>query len=445
MAVEAPVKQSAVRETTSRIIVLGLRLSALSLAFVSQVVLARIMNLESFGAVSTALALLNIVVIPASLGYQTTAIRFVALARHDLPLLRSLTLRFVRPVFKASAITCVAIGAVAVVVGLAGSDAPATAIGLLVLTVPSYALVLVGEGWLRGFGSLVRALVNSGVVVPVVSTVLLILDWQLFQHGDNVGIVAAMTTRGIGTLLALVMVSAFVWSKLDRRIAPNQDLEVGLLDEIHRASLSFCLIGLLSMVLSQAGIVAVSVFEGSAQAGIYSAAVRVSQATGVALITVNFILAPRVARMYAEGKFERLQQQVSSASAWSTCLILLACAVVVPGSAIVLRLFGDDFGSGAACLQILMIGQLGNALTGPVGVVLQMTGRQDQALRALIYAVSIDLALFCVLIPLLGINGAAWATALCTAGQNIGMFFYVKRDLGIWALPGPLVRILDRP
>ncbi|MGH3429479.1 MAG: hypothetical protein ACRDQZ_18245, partial [Mycobacteriales bacterium] len=89
VAGDASLTQTATPEPSARnagvgldsLVVIGLRTASLLLNFVLLFVLAHVMTLFQFGVASTALALLNLIVIPATLGCDTAAIRYVALFR----------------------------------------------------------------------------------------------------------------------------------------------------------------------------------------------------------------------------------------------------------------------------------------------------------------------------------------------------------------------------
>lgn len=427
------------RQAASRATVMAIRCAAMALNFVVQLVMARVMGLSAFGTANTALALLNIIVVPAAFGYDTAAIRFVALARDEPPQLRALTLRFVRTVLLSSLVTCGFVVAAAAVEYAAGRHALAFALALLPLIVPAFALVRVGEAWLRGFGSLVRALINSGVVIPTL-TIALLLAQRFFLEGAGVSVGGAIGARALATVVAVAAVALFVFGKLGRTLRPRDPLDPDRVSEMQRVAIVLCGVAVLTNAVSQMDIIAVSLLKGPSQAGVYSAASRVAQAMNIALVAVNFVLSPRIARLFATGETARLQDEISSAASWSTGLMACGCLFLIPGSALVLSLFGTGFGAASEPLRILMLGQLVNAVCGPAAATLSMTGGQLQAIRALAVAAALDVALFAVLIPPLGLTGAACATALCTAAWNLGMVAYIRRDIGIWSLPGPLAR-----
>lgn len=437
-----PGTAEAPRPGLSRITVIAIRCAAMVLNFGLQIVMARVMDLSAFGVANTALALLNILVIPAAFGYETAAIRFVALAREDQPLLRSLTARFAFTVAFTSLLTCLVVGAAAAVEYALGHDDAAIGMAFLVLIIPCFAFVRVGEAWLRGAGSLVRALINSGVVVPALTIAFIALEWVLLGGGRSVGVGGALGARALATGLAVAAVVAFVLGKLHWRLRPRREVEASMATEIRRTAVVLCGVSALAMVVTQSDIVAVSYIEGPSEAGVYSAAARIAQAMSIALVAVNFVLAPRIARLAADGETAQLQHDVSAAATWSTCVMVAGFAILVPGSSLVLSIFGSGFDAASDPLRILMVGQLVNALCGPAVAVLTMSGGQVQAMRVLGASAIVQLLLFALLIPPFGLVGAACATTVCWILLNLGMLVYVRRRLAIWSLPGILERAL---
>ena len=421
---------------------MGIRVASMAVNFLVQIVMARIMGLAAFGSANTALAILNIVVIPASLGYDTAAIRFVALAHGDQPQLRALTIRIARNVALSCLLTMVLVAAGAEVENELGSGELSIALAFLIVIVPGFALIRVGEAWLRGFGSVVRAQVNSNLLVPLLTIAFLLAQRLAVGSGRTIGVAGALGARAVATAVSGALIIAFVARRLGRRSPQRLDLEDSTKAEMKRVAMVLCGVGVLTMAVSQLDVVAVSYIRGTSAAGIYSAASRVALAMNVCIVAVAFVLAPQVAKLFADGKMERLQHEISAAAFWSAALMSCACAILIPASPLVLRIFGSDFSGGADALRILMLGQLANGLCGPVAVVLNMTGKQALAIRALGMAAVVDVVLLVVLVPKFGLTGAASATAVCTLIWNASMLIYVRRDLGLWVLPRFAARIL---
>lgn len=424
--------------SVSRLLALGLRFGAIALNFAVQVVMARVMRLEEFGLVNTALALMNILVVPAALGYDGASTRFVAVDRDDPGRLRALTRRFARDVTLASIATSVAIAVAALVQRALGGGSLWVALALLVVVVPAFAFLRVAEGWLRGMGSLIWAQLGSGAIVPMGTIALLLAQ----RPAGAVGVFGAMAARAVATGGALALAAALVVRRLRRQVA--KPAVVGQAEEvaIRRVAIGLTAIGVLSMVVSQVDVLAVSLLAGAEDAGLYSAAARIALAMNVAVVAVNFVLAPRAARLFARQEMRRLQEEVSSAATWSLAIMLGGGAVVFVMSPVFLRAFGPDFDDAAEALRILVLGQMFNGLCGPVGTVLKMTGHERAAVHALALAVVVDLVLLAALIPAVGLGGAAIATAVCTLVWNGAMLAALRRSIGVWALPGWIVRRL---
>ena len=86
-------------------------------------------------------------------------------------------------------------------------------------------------------------------------------------------------------------------------------------------------------------------------------------------------------------------------------------------------------GSGAFVDSAMAVGQLLNAASGCVGILLVMSGHQKitSALFASVFAMNLILSV--LLIPRWGIAGAAWATACTDAGLWIPLLFLAWRIL----------------
>jgi O-antigen/teichoic acid export membrane protein len=80
---------------------------------------------------------------------------------------------------------------------------------------------------------------------------------------------------------------------------------------------------------------------------------------------------------------------------------------------------------------ILGTAQVINALSGPVAEILLMTGHQKEAARSLFLAVLLNVGLNIILVPRIGINGAAIATATSTVLWSILLIFRVRKLVGI--------------
>ena len=110
--------------------------------------------------------------------------------------------------------------------------------------------------------------------------------------------------------------------------------------------------------------------------------------------------------------------------------IALALGIVLFGKPL-LGIFGTEFRPAAGILGILLAGQVVNVLSGPGIEVLSNSGSHRIATVTLWIFALANLILNWVLIPIYGMWGAAFATALSLAAWNISLAVLAARRTGI--------------
>ncbi len=169
-----------------------------------------------------------------------------------------------------------------------------------------------------------------------------------------------------------------------------------------------------------------------AQFAPFSAAQRVANVVNLFLIIANFILAPKIARLYHEERSEELgylyrrTAQLTTAAAVPVTLIIVVAAPTLLG-----LLFGDDFRSAAAVLSILAVAQLLNVSTGSSSAMLTMTGHQAVLVRCMATALAVGLVYLALIGYRFGATGFASAVALTLTVQNVLAVRAVSQELGI--------------
>jgi O-antigen/teichoic acid export membrane protein len=171
--------------------------------------------------------------------------------------------------------------------------------------------------------------------------------------------------------------------------------------------------------------------RGPEEAGIYSAASRISNLVVFALIAINAILAPMVSELYHTGRMEELQRIVTLAARAIFVFTLMFSIILVVFGKFALSLFGAEFVVTYVPLLILLCGQIVNALAGSVGLIMTMTGHQNQAGAIVAVSAAVNIILNALLIPLMGLVGAAISTAFTMVLWNITMLMFVFRKLDI--------------
>ncbi len=128
---------------------------------------------------------------------------------------------------------------------------------------------------------------------------------------------------------------------------------------------------------------------------------------------------PLFAAAQDRGDRPALEKLYQVTSKWSLSLNLPIFLVVAAFPQALLAMFGPEFRVGAVPLMILAAANLLNAGTGMSGAVLDMTGYTRFKLLNAAVSVALGIALNVILVPSLGLVGAAIAALMVTAGTNI--------------------------
>jgi O-antigen/teichoic acid export membrane protein len=187
---------------------------------------------------------------------------------------------------------------------------------------------------------------------------------------------------------------------------------------------------LMGMLVQYSGQIISGVYLSATDVAYFSVAQRISMLTSFVLIAVNLVAAPRFAASAKLGKTEELR---STSLFCSRMMIIMATPVVVFMyffAEFLMGLFGGEYIQAAHLLQILIIGQFVNVITGSVGYLLNMTGHEKDMRNVVFFSGPLALVLGVVLTPIYGATGAAVATAIAVASQNLLAVYMVKKRLG---------------
>jgi O-antigen/teichoic acid export membrane protein len=187
-----------------------------------------------------------------------------------------------------------------------------------------------------------------------------------------------------------------------------------------KESVPFLLLGGVGLITSKLTIVIAGFYLPSAQVGFYKISVTAGTIVAFLLAAVNGTIAPMITHMSRTGRMRQLQQELTlTARLGFAVSVCIAVVYLVFGTLIIRFLYGDDFLGAYHPLLILTVGQVINAAAGSVGTVLSMTGFQRETLRGHAVAAAVSVLGSVVLIPILGIFGAAIASAAGMVTWNI--------------------------
>ncbi|BCO09749.1 polysaccharide biosynthesis related protein [Desulfolithobacter dissulfuricans] len=187
-------------------------------------------------------------------------------------------------------------------------------------------------------------------------------------------------------------------------------------------------------ILPWAPLFILGIWATSAEVGVYGAASRVAMLVTFLLVAVNNVVAPKFAELYIKGDMEALGQTARRTALMITLLASPIFMALIFGGSWIMGFFGVEFEQGGLMLMILAVGQLVNVMTGSVGYLLMMSGNEISFQKLTMVTTLLLLALTTIFVPLWGGVGAAMATSVAVAANNLGAVWLVWRKLGIKAI-----------
>ena len=166
-------------------------------------------------------------------------------------------------------------------------------------------------------------------------------------------------------------------------------------------------------------------------AGIYAAATRLISFGLMVARSVGDMTQPMIGRLLASGDDGGARALYGIATAWQMVLTWPFYILVAGFAATLLGLLGPDFTTGTSVVVILALSGMVGAAAGPVDMVLLMAGKSMWSLWNTGLSLGINLVLNLLLIPSLGIRGAALAWATSRVVGNLVPLVQTTTALGL--------------
>lgn len=406
----------------------AMRIAGAGLGFAMNVLIARLFGAEGTGLFFLAITVASIAALFGRLGLDNAVVKFIAAAASvsDWGLVNAISRRSLLLVLVSSVLTSVVLFLISGFLAHVVFSKPALADLLRVLSLsifPISFIVLYGA-MLKALQRIRDSQIVEGVATPLI-TLLLIAG-----VGYRFGVMGAVVSFILATVVTASL-GAFFWHKNCPEAHADSSKHPPL--NLLRTSASFVWIQLLNTVTDWADVLILGAFWPAEAVGIYGVAKRLALTASFVLIAVNNIAAPKFSALHHQGDHNALAR-VARHSARLTLIvaapILLALMFF---SSFFLGIFGSGFKAGSTVLVVLALGQLVNVATGSVGQLLAMTGHEKVLRNIFIVTTCLNLLVNYLLVPKLGMIGAAVASTSSVVMSNIISVWFVKTKLGIHA------------
>ena len=181
---------------------------------------------------------------------------------------------------------------------------------------------------------------------------------------------------------------------------------------------------------------------GLDQLAYYSIPVFLVSAMGIPEKALAQISLPVISSLHSQGDFKGIEVMYKKVSANQFVMGGFIFLLIWVNIALLMHILGEKFGNTTWAFFFLGVGKLVDMLTSVNGQILNISEKYRYGLLLQVVLMVLAITLNFILIPILGLNGAAIATATAIILNNIMKTYLIYRWYGIHPFSKGLVRIL---
>ncbi len=404
------------------------------LAFIGQLLFARTLGVEQFGYYSFVISGLLISMLVVRFGYTSVLTRFVSKYKVETEwgkiagLRKFSRLRIIR---NALIMAIVSLGLLFIFKAhISQTEFISFLIALIAL--PLVGLMGLTQGTLQGLHLVALAHIPEKILKPAFEISLILILTYFWGLKINAIYATTLTVFSIALAMTIaIMLEINRTEKLLVKSPPSIDRQLWV-----SASISMFYISGIELMMRYVDIFILGLMSTAVEVGVYSATAKLTEFVSFGLIIANAIFAPKISELHAQDKIDELQILVKKVTLIVSVLAFFNLLVLLFLGKNLLSIYGDEFIAGYTVLLILAVGQLINALTGPVGILMMMTGHEKKAAAIYAKVIVVNVIANIILIKFFGMHGAAIATAMAYVMKNLMMMKQVKTHLGITTFLG---------
>lgn len=292
----------------------------------------------------------------------------------------------------------------------------------LVLQIALFSLMIssihLAKGIFRGLENIKPIILAQNIFQPIIRVIFLILLIAFSLKKESM--IFSYYAGYVGALSII-----FYFLKKKNLIFQFSLEDLPLFKKIFLYSLPIFLTGIINFALSNTDIYMIGYFLDRSKVGIYNIALKVASFSTFFLVSVNTIFAPIISRLFQKNDFNEIQHLFKNLTFWIFNLNVFYFLGIFFLGKEVLNLFGLTFKTGYWPLVLIGISQLVNSGVGSAGYILIMTEKQKIEFYNSLINLTLNVLLNLLLIPRLGIVGAAIATMTSIIISNLLRLFFV--------------------
>lgn len=394
------------------------------IAFVFQVILSRMLQLEAYGQYTMFITYINILLIIAVLGMDRNLIKEIAkvddnkfrakrLLKFSLEV--SLSIFFFLSVF--------------VFIFRNTFTIANNMVHLFLLMLFIKILVSISDGFLQGAGLVVKVTFLNDLFNNILKILFFIILIALGIQGLRAAIYSFIASEVVTLLFRITIIRKWI-----KKSTNNEKLSSCEKTEFVKYSVTVALISGIGLLLQNVDKIMIAKLLDLKSVGIYKVAQNY-----VALISIfvsPFIAFwPIITKLYNENKLNEIENEMKKIVKIVTYLVIPMFFIFLFLGDNMLAIFGNEYNTDPSkrVLLILAFAFLVDAISGPVGSILTMTNYAKYILINNIICLFLNILLNIIFMKFFGVVGVAIGTAVSIMVSNLISIIEVKLILGIFS------------
>ena len=285
-----------------------------------------------------------------------------------------------------------------------------------------YAITLLNTEFFRGFVLHQKSELYRGIFKQLPFGLGLLLLFLLRQHQYVVEVFL------LSYFLLAIVSSIEVFFQYKKRVLRDvQDLELSY-KTVLKATIPIAISALGFYLLISIDVFFLKHYTNFETLAYYGTSIKIIFLIATVINTISSFIAVKIANLYATNR-QKLQELVKNGVRIIVILTTVLSVFLMLFSKVILQVFGTAYQQANTALLILIVGHFLSSFFGITQVYLNMTKKQVVLQYILIVAVLLNALLNWVLIPKLGMEGAAIASAVSVIFWNLSAALWVyKKD-----------------
>lgn len=216
----------------------------------------------------------------------------------------------------------------------------------------------------------------------------------------------------LGCFVLLAFLTSFILWKEFKKLGPVNPAVSISTKSIFLTSYPMALNAMTFFLMQSTDVIMLGKFEQFTSVAYYEIALRVAAVTAIGVMSVNVVIAPKIAELYSHNNKVELKKLFKTSIRLMVLLSTPAILFLFLFADFLLGLFGEEYKVAKTSLFILIGAQYVVSFMGLAGNYMNMSGKQQILHKILLLAFILNVGLNYWFIPILGINGSALATGL---------------------------------